>query len=173
MVSRMFWILVGVLSVAGGLFCLLNPIPATMAATSIAAWVLLAVGILQALGSFRQEGFGSKVGSFLLGVLAIFLGYSIFQNPLAGVLALTTVVAIALLIGGGAKIFLAFSVDDRSFFWVFLLAGVVSIVLAVMILSNFPRSAVAVLGILLGVELLSNGASLLAFGFSSAKKETV
>lgn len=133
----------------------------------------MAVGILQALGSFRQVGFGARIWGFVLGILAIFIGFSIFQNPLAGVLALTTVVAIAFFAGGMAKIFLAFSAEDRTFFWVFLLAGVVSIVLAVMILSNFPRSAASILGLLLGIELLSNGISLLAFGFNSAEEKPV
>lgn len=171
MAGRMFWMVLGLLSVVGGFFCLLNPIPATFAATTIAAWVLMAVGLFQVIGSFSQEGASSKIWSLLLGVVALILGYSILKNPFAGVLALTSVVAIAFLAGGVAKILLAFAIEKRSFFWVFLLSGVVSIVLAVMILSNFPQSAVAVLGILLGVDLLSNGASLLALGFSSPDKE--
>lgn len=173
MANKFFWIVLGVLSIIGGIFCLLNPLSATIAATTIAAWVFIAVGLLQIFGSFRQEGAGSKIWSILLGAIAVFLGYSIFQNPLAGVLALTTVVAMAFLGVGIAKVLLAFSIEDRSYFWVFLLSGAVSVVLALMIFMNFPQSAVAVLGILLGVDLLSNGTSLIAFGLSSPESETV
>ena len=172
MASRAFWMLLGILSIVGGIFCFLNPLSATVAATTIAAWLFLAVGILQVIGSFREDGFGSKIWSILLGVLAIFVGYSIFQNPLASVFALTTVVALAFLGGGVAKVLLAFTVENRKYFLVFLLSGAVSVILAIMILSNFPRSAVTVLGILLGIELLSNGVSMIAFGRSTPEKES-
>ena len=51
-----------------------------------------------------------------------------------------------------------------------MLSGVLSIVLGIMILSNFPYAAASVLGILLAIELLSNGIFLLmvALGLRNA-----
>ena len=43
-----------------------------------------------------------------------------------------------------------------------MISGLVSIILGVMVLANFPQSAAVVLGILLAVELLSNGVSAIA-----------
>ncbi|MEP1201352.1 DUF308 domain-containing protein, partial [Tateyamaria sp.] len=56
---------------------------------------------------------------------------------------------------------------DRRFFWLVLLSGIASLAIGIIIFMNWPVSAVSALGILLGVQLLSDGASALAMAFSS------
>jgi uncharacterized membrane protein HdeD (DUF308 family) len=46
----------------------------------------------------------------------------------------------------------------------------VSIVLAVLIFSNFPQSAAVILGLLLAIELISNGVTLIALGMALNKE---
>ncbi len=163
------WIIIGIVSIIGGIVALANPVIATFTAAQIAAYVFIFVGIIQILGAFGEAGFGAKLWNTVLGALAIWLGISILGNPLAGVLALTTMVAVLFLAAGIIKLILAVSLEDRSFFWLMLLSGIVSIVLAVMIFSNWPYSAGTVLGILLGVDLISNGVSLIAMGSALRK----
>jgi uncharacterized membrane protein HdeD (DUF308 family) len=92
----------------------------------------------------------------LLAVVSIVGGVLLF-DPLAGMVSLTVLVAVLFLVTGIAKTMFAFSLRPVSgWVWV-LVSGLVSLLLGVMILANFPWSAQAVLGILLGVELLSNG----------------
>ncbi|MEM6638161.1 MAG: DUF308 domain-containing protein [Pseudomonadota bacterium] len=167
MTNRVLWFIVGLLSIIGGTFALANPIAATLAATAIAAWMFIIVGVLQIIGGFRQGGVGAKIWTVLLGLLGIFVGVSILQHPLAGMVALTTVVAVTFLVAGLFKVVLSFSLEERRFFWVFLLSGVVSVGLAVMIFSNFPQSAAVMLGILLGIDLISNGVVIVALGLST------
>lgn len=169
MANSILWIVIGLISIVGGFIAILNPVIATFAATTIAAWVFIFVGLFQIIAGFREEGFGAKLWSILLGALAVFLGYSILNNPLAGVLALTTLVGIMFLAAGVAKVFLAFSLEDRTYFWLILLSGVLSAVLAFMIFSNFPYSAATVLGLLLGIDLISNGVSVIAVALASRK----
>ena len=164
--NAILWIIVGIIAIVGGIFALLNPFAATLAATAIAAWVFIFVGVIQVFAAFREEGTGAKIWMILMGVLAVVLGVWILGRPLAGVIALTTVVAVMFLIFGIIKVVMAFSLEDRSFFWLILISGAVSVILAVMIFSNFPYSATVVLGVLLGVNLISDGASLTAMGIS-------
>jgi uncharacterized membrane protein HdeD (DUF308 family) len=47
-----------------------------------------------------------------------------------------------------------------------IVSGLASLLIGFIIISNFPESAATSLGILLGIELISNGVSALALGWS-------
>lgn len=169
MSNWILWLVIGVIALAGGIFALLNPLAATLAAEQLAGWLFLIVGILQFIAGFREEGWGAKLWVMLMGLLAIVLGVALIGNPLAGILALTTVAAILFLAGGVTKVVLAFSLEDRTYFWPILLSGAVSVILAIMIFANFPQSAAILLGVLLGVDLISNGVAVIAMAFALRK----
>lgn len=169
MSNWILWLFIGAIAVIGGIFALLNPLVATLAAEQLAGWLFLVVGILQVIAGFREEGWGAKLWVLLLGVLAIVLGVALLGNPLAGILALTTVAAVLFLAGGLTKIVLAFSLEDRSYFWPILLSGAVSVILAIMIFANFPQSAAVLLGVLLGIDLISNGVAVIAMALALRK----
>ena len=169
--GRILWGLFGLISMVGGVLALMNPFGASVAATFIAGWVFILVGVLQIIGALTDREATGKIWMVLLGVLALWLGFAILNNPLAGMVSLTVVVAISFLAAGAFKVIFAFSMEEKRFFWLILLSGVVSVVLAVMILSNFPYSAATVLGILLGIDLISNGATLLAVSLSAKPQD--
>lgn len=171
--NRILWLLLAVLFIAGGMFALMNPFAASLAATVIAAWVFIISGIVEVIGGFRAKGIGAKIWTILLGLLAIALGVMILGNPLRGMIALTTVIAIMFLATGVAKILMSFTMKDRRFLWLFLISGVASAVLGFIILTNFPISAATSLGLLLGIELLFDGAAALGMAFSRDHEETV
>lgn len=154
--------LAGALAVFGGIIALLNPLAATLAATKLAALMFILVGAITLFAAGGNISWGHRLWTVLLGILTIVLGVSILGNPLEGVLTLTLIVAVLFLVEGLIKIVLSFGARGTPYFWMLLLTGVVSLVLAVMILSNFPESAVAILGILLAVDLLSTGVSMMA-----------
>lgn len=165
MTNWILWLIIGLIVLVGGIAALLNPFPATVAALTIAAWVFIIGGILQLLAVFQIEGWGHRIWAILLGIAFLWLGISLLSNPLAGILSLTIVAAIMFLVSGVAKLFLAFSARGSGYFWAILLSGAISVVLALMIFSNFPQSAAVVLGVLLAVELVTTGATLVAFAF--------
>jgi|APEBP8051073178_1049388.scaffolds.fasta_scaffold00006_373 uncharacterized membrane protein HdeD (DUF308 family) len=169
------WLLIliaGIVAIIGGIVALLNPLAATILATTLAAWLFIIVGILTILAVFSDMSIGRRIWTAILGILSIFLGISILGNPLAGVLALTVVVAIVFLVEGLTKVILSFSTRGTSYFWILLLSGIISVVLAVMILSDFPQSATVILGLLLAIDLISTGASMVALGLHLKEERT-
>ena len=65
--------------------------------------------------------------------------------------------AVLFLMTGVAKTMFALSLKPASG-WVWVLAsGLVSVALGVMILAGLPATATTILGLLLGIELISNG----------------
>lgn len=148
----------GVISIVGGVLALINPFTATLTAAMLAAWTFLIFGVLHIVQTFRASGRGGVfLWNLLIGLLMFALGVSLIFRPLEGIISLTVVVAIMFIVLGVAKFLYAFSLRPmQGWGWV-LLSGVVSLVLGVMILADMPWAAASILGILLAVELLSNG----------------
>jgi uncharacterized membrane protein HdeD (DUF308 family) len=170
---RASWIwlaVLGVISLVGGILALLNPFAATLAAVLLAGWTFLLFGILQVIQSFSITGWPGFLWSLLLGVVTVAVGGSLLLNPAGGALSLTVLVAVLFLVLGAVKVMYAFSLRPISGWGFAALSGVISILLGLMILADFPWSATAVLGILLAIELLSNGIFLLmvALGLRNA-----
>ncbi len=163
------WLIVGILSLVAGIVALMNPLAATLTAEQVAGWAFLFVGILQVISAFRSEGFGAKAWAALLGAVGVVLGVMLLGNPLQGTVALTIVVATLFLGLGIAKILASFSLRGTPFFAAVLISGILSVVLAAMIFGNFPASVAAALGILLAVELISNGVATIALALSSRR----
>jgi uncharacterized membrane protein HdeD (DUF308 family) len=94
------------------------------------------------------------------------IGVHIIAQPLQGMLSLTFAAGILLLVSGVFKGVFGFSNFEGSARWALLLSGLISVILGLMVLNNFPQSAAVLLGALLAIELLSNGISAIALAFA-------
>jgi len=158
---------IGALSLIGGIIALLNPLAATLTAELLTGYLFIAIGVLMLLSLFADDNWGSRLLSLVLGVAILVIGVNLVSNPLQGVLQLTVVVALLMLFIGVLRIFFAFRMPTGRLRIMLILAGIVSLVLGGMILTSFPFSAAVVLGILLAIELISNGISLIVLGLAA------
>ncbi|AML50958.1 MULTISPECIES: HdeD family acid-resistance protein [Falsihalocynthiibacter] len=163
----LLWFIAGIVLVAGGILALANPLAATLTATAIAAWSFLIGGVVQLYAALKHEGTGSKVWPALAGGVSIVLGVALLNNPFAGIISLTLLVAILFLVIGITKVVVSFSLKGTGAFWPVLISGALSVILALMIFSDFPQSAVTILGVLLAIELISSGVSLIMMSLNS------
>lgn len=170
MTARILWIIVGVLSILAGILALANPLAATLTAELIAGWSFLFIGILEIIAAFQVKGWGGRIWIILLGIACVILGIVMLRNPLAGVVSLTILAASLFLVNGIFKVVASFSLRKTGGFWLLLLSGALSIILSIMIFSNFPASALTILGVMLAVELISNGIALI--GLSGTREAT-
>ncbi len=161
--SRTLWLVVGIISILGGIFAFFNPLSATFAAEQLAGFTFLLVGVLQFIALFRAHSTTGKVLAAIGGVLGVLIGIELLQNPLQGILTLTMVVAILFMATGIVRVVVAFGLRKTVAFIPLLISGLISIALAVMIFSGYPQSATYMLGVLLAVELISNGISLIMY----------
>lgn len=159
------WVLLliaGLIALVGGVIALLYPLAATVTAVMLAGWILVAVGVIEIIGVFSAVGWGARIWSLILGLLTVVLGLYILANPIISAVVLTWLVGVLFLATGATKVVLSFGLRGTGFMAVVLLSGIVSIVLGIMVLSNFPYSAAGILGILLAVELISTGVANIA-----------
>jgi len=157
----------GVLSLLGGIIALLNPLAATLTAELLTGYLFIAIGVLMLLSIFADDSWGSRLLSLVLGLVILVIGVNLVSNPLQGVLRLTVVVALLMLFIGILRIFFAFRMPTAGLKAMLILSGIISLALGAMILSSFPFSAAVVLGILLAIELISNGISLIVLGLAA------
>ncbi|MDP2118489.1 MAG: DUF308 domain-containing protein [Hoeflea sp.] len=146
-----------ILCIAGGFLALTNPFGATIFAVTLAGWVFLIQGVIQIIHAFRGRQQTGFIWSLGLGVLSLLVGLVLVADPLAGAIPLTLLVAVLFLFTGVAKTMFALSLKPVSG-WVWVLAsGLISAALGIMILAGLPSTATTILGLLLGIELISNG----------------
>lgn len=156
------WLIAGILSILFGIFVLANPVAASVAVTVVAGITFALIGGIQIFAGMGSDETGSKIMGIGLGVLMILLGISLLFRPLEGILSLATVATILIGANGLLRLMTSWQMRQTPMFWPMLISGAVSILLAGYILANFFEVAPQLLGILLGVELLFNGAGLIA-----------
>lgn len=159
------WLILGVLSIAFGVFVLANPVAASISVTILAGILFASSGVFQIIAGFAEEGMMAKMLGIVLGFFMVLLGVSLMFNPLSGVLSLTLLVTILFAASGIARLVTAFRMRDTQFFWPMLLSGALTVLLAGYITANFFEVAPQLLGMLLGIELLFNGAGLVVLAF--------
>jgi uncharacterized membrane protein HdeD (DUF308 family) len=161
---KLWFKIYGVILILLGAASIILPGIATLATTITVGWLLIAGGIFGLISVFQSgtssPGFWWNLLTALVCVLA---GGVILFNPIKGVLTLTIVLAAYLLATGVTKGLMAFhyrNVIPRAWLWM-LFSALVDIALGLIIFAGLPGSAIWVLGLLVGINLLFTGVALI------------
>ena len=152
-----------VITIILGVLALALPFMAGVAATYILAANFVIGGVLMATAAFRAKGWAGALGLMMLGVVSVLAGVVIFAHPLIGLATITLFCIAGMFVAGIAKIVWTFKLPSGSGRWYLLVSGILSIVVAAMLYSSFPFSALWAFGVLVGINLLVEGFSLWAF----------
>ena len=106
------WLILGILSIAFGIFVLANPVAASISVTLLAGILFMLSGGIQFVAGFGEEGAWGKFLGIGLGVLMLLLGLSLIWHPLQGVISLTMLVAILFAASGVARLITAFQMRE-------------------------------------------------------------
>ncbi len=142
-----------------GIFALASPVAFSLGLELLLGWVFIVAGIVQGIRSFQTYKSPNVFLSILGAILYLGVGVIMVKYPISGLLTLGLLVAILFFLDGAFKI--SFSLQLRPaarWGWIFF-SGILSLILAVLILCSFPTSATWILGILVGVNLLFTGIS--------------
>ena len=154
----------GAMMIVGGILALANPFAASLAVTTLVGIFLLIGGAGQLWAAFSTPEDPHRLLHGFLGLMTLILGVMLTGNPLAGTLSLTLLVGLVFLLSGGARIGIALRIRHSRFFWLLLLSGGLTALIGFLVLGNIATAATSLLGILLGIQLLSEGAALIALG---------
>ena len=141
-----------------GLFAIVEPAVAGLAAAVLVGWLLLFSGVAHVVGAFFVERHGwSRLWTVLLGVLYVVGGAYFVTHPLLGLGTLTLFLAAILIMEAAVRLLIYMRLRrEGASGWLAVNAGI-TLLLGLMIWSQWPASAVWAVGMMIGVNLLMTG----------------
>lgn len=159
----------GILLAVLGLAAIIVPPLASLAVTIFLGWMFLISGIGGLIVTFWARNMPGFWWSLISAVLAVLAGIVLLARPVQGILTLTIVVGAYFLAEGVATIMYALEHrKELSERWSWLLVGgLVDILIAFLIITGLPGSAEWAIGLLVGINLLFGGATLIGMALAA------
>jgi uncharacterized membrane protein HdeD (DUF308 family) len=161
----------GIVLAVLGLAAMIVPPLASLAVTIFLGWMFLISGIAGLAVTFWARQMPGFWWSLFSAALAVLAGLVLLARPVQGILTLTIVVGAYFLAEGVTTIMYALEHRrELSERWSWLLAaGLMDILIAVLIISGLPGSAEWAIGLLVGINLVLGGASLVGMALAARK----
>jgi uncharacterized membrane protein HdeD (DUF308 family) len=157
------WFLaLGILLVVFGSTCVLRSIATTFVTVRLIGWLLLVGGVFALIQAFQVRTWN---GFFLFLLNALWrgcTGYVLIRHPDVGAASLTLILASFFIVGGLFRATGPAMLRLPRWGWA-TLSGILTFALGIMLLLQWPLSGVWFIGFAIGVDMISDGASLVAF----------
>lgn len=151
------WFLaLGIILIVVGMIAVGMPFVASLATAMTFGVLLLVGGAAQLVGAFWTRDWSGFLLSLLMGVLYSVLGLFFLRDPGDALLAITLLLACALIIGGLFRIIGSAMYRFPQWGWV-LVGGIINVVLGIMIWQQWPVSGLWVIGLFVGIDLIFTG----------------
>ena len=149
-----------------GVLAWLDVVAVTVASTIVVGAILVVAGVFQIIHAFMTRQWRGFIFGLLSGVLYLFGGLLIMNEPIQGAIVLTLLLAAVVIVGGVVRIVLALRHREVRAWGLVLLSGIVSVVVGYLLYANLPWTGLWILGTLIAIELLVQGAGWFYFGIA-------
>lgn len=152
-----------------GLAAIVLPSLASIAITVLLGWMFVTIGVAGVILSIWARQMPGLWWSLVSAGLAIAAGLVLLIWPLEGTLSLTLVIGAYFLVEGVATIMYALDHKrELSNRWGWLMfAGIMDILISVVIMIGLPGSAFWAVGLIVGINLMFGGASLIGMALAA------
>ena len=164
----------GILLAVLGVAALILPPLASLAITIFLGWMFLISGIGGLIVTYWARSTPGFWWSLISAALAVLAGMLLLARPMQAVLTLTIVLGAYFLAEGVATIMYALEHRrELSGRWSWLLiSGLVDIAISFMVITGLPSSAEWAIGVLVGINLLFGGATLIGMALAARDSNT-
>lgn len=172
--TRTFFLIEGMLFLILGFLAVVFPQISTLSVELFLGWLFLLSGIIQSYRAFQLRHHGSSVaGAILNALLSFAVGLLLLIYPVTGIISLTILLILFFMLEGIFKIVWAIQYRESIHSWGWLVfSGLTSLALAIIIWSGWPSTAMWAIGLLVGINMIFFGTSLLGMAFSLPKKQS-
>jgi len=168
-VMREYWgwfLGLGIIQLLVGMVALGSPVMASLASALVLGWLLVFSGAAQGVHAFQVRGWSGFLLHVIGALLYVVAGIVMITRPIAGVLTLTLVLAIFLIVEGISRIALGIREREAPGSTWFIIGGAMGAVLGLLIWLEWPASAIWAIGVMLGVNLVFSGATLISMSLA-------
>jgi len=161
----------GILLALLGLAAMIVPPLASLAVAIFLGWMFLISGIAGLVITYWAREMPGFWWSLFSAALAVLAGLVLLARPMQGVLTLTIVIGAYFLIEGVTTIMYALEHRrELSGRWSWLLvSGLMDILISFLIIAGLPGSAEWAIGLLVGINLVLGGASLVGMALAARR----
>lgn len=163
------YLIEGIILLILGIAAIALPPLAGLATALVLGWLFLLGGVVGLIATFGQRNAPGFWWALFSAVVSLAAGYVLLFNPARGVATLTFVLTAFFLIDGILIIVMAFEHRrELSGRWEWMmLGGVMDLVLAGLIIAGLPGTLAWALGLLVGIDLVFGGMTLIAMAMSA------
>ncbi len=160
-------IVAGVLMAILGLVGVMAPQLMSLVVVNFLAWLFLFSAIVQ--GYITYKSYRSSVGAWLKPVMSLIAALLLLFFPLEGVAAVGIMLAAYLLVDAYSSLTFAWQYRPNRGWVLMLFNGLLSILLAVILLAGWPFSSLVLVGLFVGISLFFDGVALIGMGLGAKK----
>ena len=143
-----------------GVLAVLTPMVSGMAIVYVVAILLIIAGITRLIYGFK----GGGVWEVLFGILSGIAGVVMLSRPVLGLAVFTIMIIAYFMVHGIGEIIEAFLIRPMQGWGFILFSGIVSVALAIILWSQMPLSALWLIGVLVGIQLIFAGITMITVG---------
>jgi uncharacterized membrane protein HdeD (DUF308 family) len=159
-----WYLALGIVLMLTGVYCIWAEGLATVASVVVLGAILMVGGIAQIAGAFVARGAGAVIMLLLAGILEIVVGVMLAGHPGIGALTITLFVAMLLVFGGAYRLVSSLVLQVPHLGWA-VLSAVVTVLLGVMLWTQWPFSATWFIGFAVGISFVFQGAGLASLAY--------
>jgi len=140
----------------------------TLGSVAVFGAFMLVGGVLQVLhGLMKAKDWKSAGLHTLMGLVYILAGLFTLENPVLASATLTLLLGISLIVIGAIRIGVAFQNKDVNQWLAMVLSGLLTVLLGLLIVLQWPWSSLWAIGLYVSVDLIMSGANFVAIALAA------
>jgi uncharacterized membrane protein HdeD (DUF308 family) len=128
----------------------------TMVSVIFLGWLLIFAGLFEVVHGFARRAWSGFFINLMGGLLYAVTGLLMVSHPGIAAVTLTLMIAMALIVAGTFRIFVALTTQIHHRAWL-VLNGAISLFLGFAIMSSWPVSGLWVIGLFIGIDMIFDG----------------
>lgn len=154
-----------------GIAAIVYPAPASVAVDFYVGWLFLISGVVGLVTTFAAKDIPAFLWNLITAALSTIIGLLLLWKPVEGTISLTLLLTSYFIVEGVFQIVTSIAYREvlgRSWGWM-IFSGLADLVLAAIVILNWPNTASWTLGLIVGINLLTSGVAILSMGFAGRK----